>query len=63
MPLTEFNKGQIVAYRDCGLTYADISAKIAQPVSTIADFYSGYQKKTEESTANREVAVKEKQQN
>jgi len=44
MPLTEFNKGQIVAYRDCGLTYADISAKIAQPVSTIADFYSGYQK-------------------
>ena len=62
MPLTEFNKGQIVAYRDCGLTYADISAKIAQPVPTRADFYS-VTKKTEESTANREVAVKEKQQN
>jgi len=44
MSLTDFEKGQIVAYRDCGLTYDQISKKINRPASTISGFYAQFQK-------------------
>ena len=33
-----------MAYRDCGLTYDQISKKINRPISTISGFYTQFQK-------------------
>ena len=40
--LTDFQKGQIVAYKDCNLSYREISERITVPRSTIASFYQRY---------------------
>ncbi len=44
MSLSDFEKGQIVAYRDCNLSYSKISKKINRAVSTISGFFLQYQK-------------------
>lgn len=40
--LTDFQKGQIVAYKDCNLSYNEISQRIMVSRSTIASFYQRY---------------------
>ena len=45
MVLTEFEKGMIVAFREVGWTYEQISKRIEKPKSTIADFFLNYKKR------------------
>lgn len=44
MVLTDLDKGIIIGYRECGRTYKELQERLGHAISTIADFYSEYQK-------------------
>ena len=39
---TDFEKGKIVAYRDCGLTFREIAVKLGRDYSGVAKFFKKY---------------------
>lgn len=41
--LTDFTKGQICAYRDGGMSYGKIGAKLSLPKSTVSSFYKKFE--------------------
>ena len=51
--LTNFENGQIVAYRDCGKSYKYIADKLHKPRSTISTFYIRYHADNNHRVNNR----------